>query len=68
MGGWVCSRGSVACGGHELREPDERRLLAGPLTNDRTASTTQAVATAYDQVWCVTKADVQNAYFHCPSD
>lgn len=24
MGGWFCCRGSVACGGHELREPDER--------------------------------------------
>ena len=42
----------------------------GPLTNDGTASTTQAVQSAYDQVWPVDNSEVvlQQAYCNCLSD
>ncbi len=42
----------------------------GPLTVDGTASITPAVAAFYDQVWSVTRAEVEahRAYFNCLSD
>jgi hypothetical protein len=50
--------------------PTNGDFWTGPLTADGTATTTPAVAAAYDQVWCVTKAeiDLQFAYFNCADD
>ena len=50
--------------------PSNGDLWPGPLTNDGTASTTQAVSTAYDQVWCVNRSEIElhTAYHNCLAD
>lgn len=42
----------------------------GPLTNDGAAAIQPGTAAVFDQVWCVTKAeiDLHQAYFDCLSD
>ncbi len=42
----------------------------GPLTNDGSASIQPGTAAVYDQVWCVTKAEIDQhrAYFDCLAD
>ncbi len=50
--------------------PTDGDFWPGPLTNTGTASTTSAVSTAYDQVWCVNRSEIElhTAYHNCLAD
>jgi len=66
MGG-LSSGGQLHFAGHLYGTPGELDYFPGPLTTDGTASITAPVSAQYDQVWQVTRAQVEvhRAYFEC---
>ena len=69
MGGYS-SDNQLKFAAHLYGAAGERDFFPGPLTDDGSATVSAQVSTAYDQVWSVDQADVQQhrAYFDCLAD
>lgn len=70
---WVggnSSDGQLKFAAHVYGNSGERDFFPGPLTVDGNAAISAQVSTAYDQVWSVDQAEVQQhrAYFDCLND